>query len=174
MEYGHETGLISEDEYKTFTKKKEDIQKLTNKLMSIKLTPKKETNEYLESLGSSKLLDSITLLNLLKRPEINYEDIKQYIDEEFSEEVIEQVVINTKYEGYIAKANKEAEKMIEYENIKLSEDIDYTKVPNLAKEASQKLNQIKPISIGQAIRISGVNPADITMLLLYLKRNKHE
>ncbi len=174
MEYGHEVGLISEEEYKDFTKKKEDIEKLTNLLKSIKLTPKKETNEYLEGLGSAKLLDSITLLNLLKRPEINYENIKQYIDEDFSEEVIEQVVINTKYDGYIAKANKEAEKMIEYENIKLSDDIDYTTVPNLAKEASQKLNQIKPISIGQAIRISGVNPADITMLLLYLKRNKHE
>ena len=88
--------------------------------------------------------------------------------------MIEQVVINIKYDGYITKANKEAEKMLEYENIKLNDSIDYSLIPNLAKEAVQKLNDIKPISIGQALRISGVNPADISMILLYLKRNKNE
>ena len=84
------------------------------------------------------------------------------------------MVINAKYEGYINKENKEVEKMLEYEKIKLDEDIDYSKIPNLAHEAVQKLNEIKPISIGQALRISGVNPADISMILLYLKRNKNE
>ena len=174
MDYGHDIGLINEEEYIKFEDKKNNIKNLTSILKEIKLTPKKDTNEYLESLNSATLLDSITLYDLLKRPEIQYEHIKKYVEKEFSFDVIEQVVINTKYEGYINKENKEAEKMLEYEKIKLDDNMDYSKVPNLAKEAAQKLNEIKPISIGQAIRISGVNPADISMLLLYLKRNKDE
>ncbi len=174
MDYGHDIGLINEEEYIKFEDKKNNIKNLTSILKEIKLTPKKDTNEYLESLNSATLLDSITLYDLLKRPEIQYEHIKKYVEKEFSFDVIEQVVINTKYEGYINKENKEAEKMLEYEKIKLDDNMDYNKVPNLAKEAAQKLNEIKPISIGQAIRISGVNPADISMLLLYLKRNKDE
>lgn len=174
MDYGHDIGLINDEEYEKFEDKKNNIKLLTDILKETKITPKKEINEYLESLNSATLLDSITLYDLLKRPEISYEHIEKFVEKEFSKDVIEQVVINTKYEGYINKANKEAEKMLEYEKIKLSDDIDYSKVPNLAKEAAQKLNEIKPISIGQAIRISGVNPADISMLLLYLKRNKDE
>lgn len=174
MDYGHNIGLIDEEEYKEFKDKKNNIKLLTDILKETKITPKKEINEYLESINSATLLDSITLYDLLKRPEIQYENIEKFVEKEFSKDVIEQVVINTKYEGYINKANKEAEKMLEYEKIKLADDIDYSKVPNLAKEAAQKLNEIKPISIGQAIRISGVNPADISMLLLYLKRNKDE
>lgn len=174
MDYGHNIGLINEEEYKKFEDKKNNIKLLTDILKETKITPKKEINEYLESINSATLLDSITLYDLLKRPEIQYENIEKFVEKEFSKDVIEQVVINTKYEGYINKANKEAEKMLEYEKIKLANDIDYSKVPNLAKEAAQKLNEIKPISIGQAIRISGVNPADISMLLLYLKRNKDE
>ncbi len=174
MDYGHNIGLINEEEYKKFEDKKNNIKLLTDILKETKITPKKEINEYLESINSATLLDSITLYDLLKRPEIQYENIEKFVEKEFSKDVIEQVVINTKYEGYINKANKEAEKMLEYEKIKLADDIDYSKVPNLAKEAAQKLNEIKPISIGQAIRISGVNPADISMLLLYLKRNKDE
>lgn len=174
MDYGHNIGLIDEEEYKEFKDKKNNIKLLTDILKETKITPKKEINEYLASLNSATLLDSITLYDLLKRPEIQYENIEKFVEKVFSKDVIEQVVINTKYEGYINKANKEAEKMLEYEKIKLTDDIDYSKVPNLAKEAAQKLNEIKPISIGQAIRISGVNPADISMLLLYLKRNKDE
>ena len=174
MKYGHEIGLIKEEEYNKFNKKLSDIEELKEKLKSIKITPKEEINKYLDSLGSAKLYDSINLYELLKRPEIEYESIKQFINEEYSSDVIEQVVINIKYDGYITKANKEAEKMLEYENIKLNDSIDYSLIPNLAKEAVQKLNDIKPISIGQALRISGVNPADISMILLYLKRNKNE
>ena len=174
MKYGYDIGLIDDKEYKEFNKKIEDIEALSILLKSTKITPKEEINNYLDSLNSAKLLDSISLYDLLKRPEIEFKDVKRFIDEDFSPEVIEQVVINIKYDGYIAKANKEVEKMQEYERIKLSDDIDYSTVPNLAKEAAQKLNDIKPISIGQAIRISGVNPADISMLLLYLKRKNNE
>ena len=174
MKYGYDIGLINKKEYNKFEKKINNIEKLKLKLKEIKLTPKEETNNYLESLGSAKLLDSITLYDLLKRPEIEYNNIEKYIEEKYDEDVIEQVVINIKYDGYITKENKEVEKMLEYEKIKLSDDLDYSKVPNLAKEAIQKLNEVKPFTVGQAIRISGVNPAHITMLLLYLKRNKNE
>lgn len=174
MKYGREIGLINDKEYSTFEKKLSDIEELKEKLKSIKLTPKKEVNDYLEGIGSTPLYDSITLYDLLKRPEIEYDNIKKYIDKEFSSDVVEQVVINIKYAGYIAKANKEAQKMIDYEEIKIKDDIDYNKIPNLAKEAVQKLNEIRPISIGQALRISGVNPADISMLLLYIKRNYND
>lgn len=174
MNYGHEIGLISDLEFNKFNKKLSDIEYLKDLLKSTKITPKEETNQYLESLGSAKIYDSINLFELLKRPEISFNDIKNYLDEEFDKDVIEQVVINIKYEGYIVKELKEADKMLEYEKIKLSEDIDYEKIPNLAKEAIQKLNDIKPSTLGQALRISGVNPADITMILLYLKRNKNE
>ncbi len=174
MNYGHEIGLISDLEFNKFNKKLSDIEYLKDLLKSTKITPKEETNQYLESLGSAKIYDSINLFELLKRPEISFNDIKNYLDEEFDKDVIEQVVINIKYEGYIVKELKEADKMLEYEKIKLSEDIDYEKIPNLAKEAIQKLNDIKPSTLGQALRISGVNPADISMILLYLKRNKNE
>ncbi len=174
MKYGYDIGLINKKEYNKFEKKIKEIEILKEILKSTKINPTEETNKYLEELESAKLLDSITLYDLLKRPEIEFENIKKYIEEEFDKDVIEQVVINIKYEGYISKENKEVEKMLEYEKILLSEDLDYSKVPNLAKEAVQKLNEIKPINVGQALRISGVNPADITMLLLYLKRNKNE
>ena len=174
MDYGSEIGLLDKKTYDKFKKKMEDIDYLINLLKSTKITPKEEVNSYLESLESAKLYDSISLYDLLKRPEIEFSHIKKFIDEDFSDEVVEQVVINIKYEGYIVKANKEADKMLEYEKIKLSEDLDYSLIPNLAKEAIQKLNEIKPETLGQALRISGVNPADISMILLYLKRNKNE
>ena len=174
MNYGREVGLIDDLTYLNFKNKLEEIDKLKNLLKSIKLTPKEETNEFLKSLDSAILYDSISLFDLLKRPEISYENIEKFVSEKFSNDVIEQVVINIKYDGYINKANKEALKMLEYEKIKIDENLDYSVVPNLAKEAIQKLNEIKPLSVGQAIRISGVNPSDISMLLLYLKRSNNE
>ena len=174
MNYGNEIGLLDKDTYDKFKKKMSDIDYLINILKSTKITPKEEVNIYLESLESARLYDSISLYDLLKRPEIEFNNIRKFLDEDFSDEVIEQVVINIKYEGYIVKANKEAEKMLEYEKIKLDDKIDYSLIPNLAKEAIQKLNEIKPATLGQALRISGVNPADISMILLYLKRNKNE
>jgi len=173
--YGHDIGLVSDREYSLFEKKLSDISELEEKLRINKITPKKEINDYLTSLNSTPLLDGITLYNLIKRPEISIKDVLKFIDFEYSDEVLEQVEINIKYEGYIKKAVQEAEKMLEYENIKMPEDIDYSKVINLASEARQKLNDIRPISVGQAMRISGVNPSDITMLLMHLKKeNKDE
>ena len=172
LEYGHDVGLIDEEHYKMFIDKKNNINKLTNELKSFILNPNKETNEYLVSINTPAIVTTSSLYDLLKRPEIEINHLKKYIDLDYDKEVLEQVSINVKYEGYIKKALKEAEKMAEYDEIKIPEDIDYNLVHNIAKEAKQKLSEIRPTSIGQAMRISGVNPADITMLMVYLKRNK--
>ena len=174
MNYGREIGLIDDEVYEKFKNKVANIEILTELLKNTKITPEADINNYLESIGSTIIYDSINLYELLKRPEIEFSNISKFLNKKFDDEVIEQVVINIKYEGYISKALREAKKMLEYEKIKINENIDYNNVPNLAKEAIQKLNEIRPVSIGQALRISGVNPSDISMLLLYLKRNYNE
>ncbi len=171
-DYGHAIGLVSDEEYSKFQEKLKKIKELEEELKAKKLTPKKEINEFLISLNSSTLLDSITLYDLVKRPEIRIDDISKYLDNTYDLEVREQVEISIKYEGYIKKANQEAEKMLEYENIKIPSNIDYDRVINLASEAKQKLKNVLPTTLGQAMRISGVNPSDITMLTMYLKKEK--
>jgi len=171
-DYGYEIGLVNEEKYKKFETKKYEIQQLINLLQSNKITPIKETNEYLESIGSTKLLDGITLYDLLKRPEINIDTLRHFIEIDYTDEVIEQVEIQVKYEGYIKKASREAEKMLDLEKVKIPEDINYDNVHNLASEARQKLSSIRPTTIAQASRISGVNPADISILMVYLKKEK--
>ena len=173
-DYGYQVGLINEEQYQLFNKKKQDIETVYKILKENKVTPKKEVNEYLSSIDSSTLKDGITLYDLLKRPEISIENIKHFIKLDYDDEVLEQVEINTRYQGYIAKANKEAEKMLDLENKKIPDDIDYDKIPNIASEARQKLNEIKPTTIAQALRISGVNPADISILMVYLKRRGND
>ena len=168
--YAEKYGLIEEEEYKKFQQKERNIQKLENKLKENKLKPSEEVNAELLKIGSSIIKDGITFFNLLKRPEITISFIKKFINIDDNEEVIEQVVINSKYEGYINKAYREAEKMIRLENKKIPKNIDYNKIQNLASEARQKLNEVRPTSIGQAIRISGVNPSDVSILMVYLKK----
>lgn len=169
-DYGYQVGLVDEKRYNKFNHKKKEIKKLTEFLKRTKLTPKLETNEYLKTIGTPNLKDSITLYNLLKRPEVKIENITKFLDKEYSLEVLEQVEINIKYEGYIKKAVYEANKMVDLDNKKIPADIDYDKIHNLASEAKQKLKQIKPTSIGQALRISGVNPADISLIMVYIKK----
>lgn len=172
-DYGYQVGLISEDRYKRFKDKKKKILELEKILKDKKITPTKETNRYLNSIGTTPLKDGITLYDLLKRPEITFENIEHFIDIDYSEEIKEQISINNKYAGYIVKANKEASKMVDLDNKKIPVDIDYDKIHNLASEAKQKLKTIRPTSIGQAIRISGVNPADISLIMVYLKKEYH-
>ena len=169
-EYGYQVGLIDEERYKKFKEKEQKIEALVQKLKEVKITPTKATQEKLEKLNTSLLNDGIYLYDFLKRPEIKINDLKIFTEIEEDEEILEQVEIIAKYEGYIKKANKEAEKMLHLENMKIPEDIDYDKVSNLASEALQKLKDIRPTSIGQASRISGVNPADISILTVYLKK----
>ena len=172
--YGHDVGLISEEKYQQFKQKLKDIDNLFELLKETRITPKQQTNDYISSIGSTPLKDGMSLYDFLKRPEIKINDLEHFVDMPYSKEVKEQVEINIKYEGYIKKSNKEAEKMLSLEEKIIPETIDYDKVPNLASEARQKLSEIKPTTLGQATRISGVNPADISILMVYLRRNKYE
>ena len=173
-EYGYQVGLIDDERYEKFKNKKQGILDFTNKLEEIRITPKKETNEYLEQIGTTPLKDGISLYDFLKRPEITLEHISHFVELPEDKEVQEQVEINIKYEGYIKKSLREAEKMLSLEEKKIPKTIDYSKIPNLASEARQKLTEINPTTIGQASRISGVNPADISILMVYLRRNNNE
>lgn len=169
-DYGYNIGLIDKQRYEKFIDKKKNIENLINYLKNNKLTPTIEVNEYLASINSTPLKDGITLYDLLKRPEISIENIRNFYEINYESDVIEQVEISIKYEGYIKKACKEAEKMVDLDNKKIPEDINYDKIHNLASEARQKLKEIRPTSIGQALRISGVNPADISILMVYIKK----
>ena len=174
-EYGYQVGLVSEEKYKKFLNKKEAIALEKERLSMIKITPKGNTNEYLLSIPSSPLKDGITAIDLLKRPEITYTHIHNLIDEknvDISKEVIEQVEIQVKYEGYINKALQQVEKLRKVEEKKIPISIDYDDVPNLAIEAKQKLKDVRPLTIGQASRISGVNPADISILMVYIESGR--
>ena len=171
-EYGHEIGLINEEKYQRFKQKKQDIENLLTYLKNNKITPQEKN--FLEKLNTSPILNGISLYEFLKRPEININNLNKVLnlDLNYQDEVIEQVEIFVKYEGYIKKALKEAEKLKQMENVKIPYNLNYQEVPNLASEARQKLNQIKPLTLGQASRISGVNPSDIAILSIYLKRIK--
>ena len=156
------------NEYQKLIDKKNKINEMIDYLKSNKLTPK--NNEFLKSMGSTELKDGITLYNILKRPEISVSKLKQIIDIPFKDDVIEQVEINVKYEGYIKKAQEEADKMVDLDNKLIPDDINYDNIHNLASEAKQKLKEVKPTSLGQALRISGVNPTDISLIMIYLKK----
>ena len=171
-EYGHDVGLISDDRYQRFLQKKTDIEALIQLLQDTYITPTKDIVQFLEDHQLTNIKGKTSLHDLLKRPDMNIQLIKELypLHIEFDSEVEEQAEINIKYSGYIDKAIKEANKLKREENIKIPKDINFDDVPNLALEARSKLNQIKPLTISQATRISGVNPSDIQMLLIYLKR----
>jgi tRNA uridine 5-carboxymethylaminomethyl modification enzyme len=169
----YEVGLINDEKYNKFKEKVSKIEELTNLLKEKRVTPKQETNDYLLSINTTKLKDGISLYDLLKRPEITMDHIEHFVEIPYDNEIKEQVYINIKYEGYIVKANREAEKMLDLDSKKIPEDINYDNIKNLASEARQKLKEVEPTSIGQALRISGVNPADISLLMIYLKKEYH-
>lgn len=168
---GYEVGVVGDKQYNNLIILQNDITDLKEKLNNLRFSPKHEINVELEAMGSSKLWEGISALELLKRPEINIEFILKYINENnYSSKAKKSVEIEVKYDGYITKAKKQAEKFIKLENKKIPDKIDYSKVSNLALEAQQKLEEIRPASIGQAQRISGINPSDIQNLLMYLKK----
>lgn len=175
-EYGYEYGLISKERYNKFKEKREKIRKLTELLNKTYLGKNSEVNEYLEELGFLRLENGLTASEILKRNGVKYLRLKKYLDipEDLTLSHLgeEQLEISIKYEGYIKEQRKEAEKLRKFEEVKLRDDIDYLHMDGLALEARQKLNAIQPRTIGQASRVSGVNPADITNLILYLKRDK--
>lgn len=169
---GYRIGLIPEGRYQRFLAKKEQIEAEIERLNTTKARPVDQTQAILAEAGSVQLTNSIPLADLLRRPEITYEHITRMAppEQELGEEVKEQVEIQIKYSGYIEKQLQHIEKQKNMENKRLSETLEYDKIPGLATEARQKLTHIRPLTIGQASRISGVNPADISILLVYLEQ----
>ena len=168
---GKEIGLISDERYEKYLLKQKKEQELMNLLKKNKITPKQDVLEYLEKVNSSTLKDGISLYDLLKRPEIKMENIEHFVNlDEYEKEIKENVEINIKYEGYINKVNKEIIDYNKLESKKIPSDIDYDKIINLASEAKQKLKEVRPVTLAQALRISGVNPIDISLLSIYIKK----
>ena len=164
-EYGHKVGLINGDKYEKFLDKKNNIEKLKEELKEIKVTVDQEKRRV-----------TTTVYDYLKTPNIKLDEIiKNFnLNLNYPQDVVEEVEIQIKYDGYIKKVCREADKMLKQEEKQIPIDIDYDKIPNLASEARQKLKEVKPLTIAQAIRISGVNPADISILLVYLRKYYNE
>jgi tRNA uridine 5-carboxymethylaminomethyl modification enzyme len=172
-EYGYQVGLIEDERYQSFKLKLHKIDDLKDQLKEVFINPNKEVNDYLQSVNSVDLKEKASLYTLLRRPEIKIGHMEKWLDlSSYDQYVQEQVEIDIKYEGYIKKALKQAEKLLRMEDHKIPVNTDYNSIANLALEAKEKLSKIKPLTIGQASRISGVNPADISILLIYLKSNK--
>ena len=168
--YAHDIGTINEEQYNRLIDKEEKIKELTKYLQENTLHLTEDVIKVFESNNINVPLTGLNYYDLLKRPEITMKFIENFIEINYLNEVKEQVEINAKYDGYIKKAYKEVEKLSRLEEKQIPEDIDYKKVTNLASEARQKLEKIRPKTIAQASRISGVNPVDISVLTIYLKK----
>ncbi|MTH54162.1 tRNA uridine-5-carboxymethylaminomethyl(34) synthesis enzyme MnmG [Bacillus mangrovi] len=173
-EKGHRIGLISEDRYQRFTDKKAAIEAEKERLSKAMLKPSEAVQEMIRSTGGSELKDGIRAADLLKRPEVNYSHIAAVAPADVSvdPDVSEQVEIQIKYEGYIDKSLQQVDKLKKMENKKIPENIDYDAINSLASEARQKLKEVRPLSMAQASRIAGVNPADISILLVYIEQGR--
>ena len=171
IKYGYYIGLISEERYNRYLSKINAISEEKERLSEIRITPKQNINSYLESINSPLLEGGVSAIELMKRPEGTYFDIVKMVDLEnpLDYELGEQLNIEVKYEGYIQKAYRDAMKLQKLETMKIPEDIDYYQIHNLANEAKEKLTKVKPMNLSQASRISGVNPSDISILIVYLE-----
>ena len=170
-EIGYKAGLVTEERYQKFITRKNNVENEVNRLKELQITNKKEVNEFLISMGSVELKKPISFYELIKRPELDYFNLVELDPErpDYDEDIGEQINIITKYEGYISSQLDQVKQFRKFEKKLIPEDIDYAEVKGLRTEAIQKLSNIKPISIGQASRISGVSPADISVLLIYLE-----
>lgn len=166
----YDIGMISEEQIAKLNKKVNDIESIKKYMKETKLKITEEVRKEFEKNNYQVPTASLSLEQLIKRPEINMDFLSKLIEIPYSDEIKEQVSINLKYEGYIAKSYKEAEKMLKLEKKQIPEDINYDDIKNIASEARQKLKEVRPTTIAQAIRISGVNPADISILSVYLKK----
>lgn len=171
---GYEIGLISEERYNKFLRKQEQKKAEIKRLKSTVIAPTEEVNNILVSRETSEITTGVRLIDLLKRPQLGYEELKSVdVDRpELDPNIFEQVEIEIKYEGYIQKQLKQVEQMRKLETKLLPKNFDYREIKGLRLEAQEKLNKIKPLNIGQASRISGVSPADISVLLIWLAQNK--
>ena len=173
-EIGHEVGLISDERYNGLLKKREMIKDEIDRLLNTTIGASQNVQTFLENHESTPLKSGTTLAELLKRPELSYDKLKDIDDDrpDLSDDVTEQVNIELKYDGYIKRQMRQVEQFNKLEKKKIPEDIDYHNVYSLRKEAEQKLSEIRPTSVGQASRISGVSPADISVLLVYLESGR--
>ena len=170
--YGYQVGLISQEDYDYVCYKEEMVTKEAKRMRETKVGASKEVQDFLISVGSPKLKTAASFAELISRPELTY-NLLSVIDperEELPDDIIEQISINVKYDGYIARQKKQVEQFKKIENKKIPEDIDYDEVKSLRIEARQKLKKFRPVSIGQASRTSGVSPADISVLMVYLEQ----
>ena len=173
IKYGYENKLISEERYQKYLSKMDKIHELKQYLKEAKVLKSSGINEYLESIGYPNQDASFNAYELIRRPNVELSKVLDYMNVEYDLEIAKQVEIEVKYEGYIEKARREAQRMLKMDNIKLPDDIDYLHFDNLALEARQKLDKIRPHSLGQASRISGINPSDIQVLAIYLKQRNN-
>ena len=175
-EIGYDVGLISKERYEKFLEKKRKIEKEIDRVEKTVIKPTETVNEFLEKNNSSKISSGVKLADLLRRTELNYELLKEIDEnrEEIPEDVAEEDEIEVKYKGYIKLQQNQVEKFKKLETKKLPEDINYESIKGLRLEARQKLNQIRPSSVGQASRISGVSPADISVLLIFLEQQRKD
>ncbi len=172
---GHKFGLISDERYQKFLKRKETLEKETERIKKATVYPSEELNRMLESKGTSPITQGVKFIELLKRPQIDYRDLGKFDENapELEHDIIDKLEINIKYEGYIKTQTEKIKQMKRLEEKKLPTDIDYKTISGLRLEAQEKLNKYKPLNIGQAGRISGVNPADVSVLLIWLSGRKH-
>ncbi|MFC5601661.1 tRNA uridine-5-carboxymethylaminomethyl(34) synthesis enzyme MnmG [Sporosarcina koreensis] len=173
-EIGYKLGLISEERHEKFLLKKQQIEEEIERLRKVTIKPSEAVQEIIRESGGTELREPMKAADLLKRPEMKYEQIITVVpaEEEKSDEVAEQVEIFIKYEGYIEKSMQQVERMKKMENKRIPENIDYNAISGIAKEAKANLSAVRPLSIAQASRISGVNPADISILLVYIEQGK--
>lgn len=171
-EYGHKIGLINEERYQKFLNKKQKIEELKQLLANLKVKDYPDLLTYTKEKNMSENINHLTLIEYLKRPDVKLIEISKILNIEESFEVLQQVEIQIKYEGYIKKQLKDAQEQAKLENFYLPNNLDYNKIDHLALEARQKLQEIKPETLGQASRISGVNPSDINALLIHLRLGK--
>ncbi|GKU83880.1 tRNA uridine-5-carboxymethylaminomethyl(34) synthesis enzyme MnmG [Niallia sp. NCCP-28] len=171
---GAKIGLISKERFRKFSEKKQQIETEKQRLKEIILKPSEQVQQIIKEQGGSELKDGIRAADLLRRPEMNYSHIHSLVPSDvlLTDEIMEQVEIQIKYEGYIEKSLQQVERLKKMENKKIPENIDYDAISSLATEAKQKLKTVRPLSIAQASRISGVNPADISILLVYLEQGR--
>lgn len=173
---GYDIGLVTKEKYERYLYRKENIEKELKRIKEIKINPTAENNEILERLGTTPIKNTQTLEELIRRPELGYEAVKEFDPErpELRRDIIEQVEIEIKYSGYIKKQNIQINQFKKLEKRYLEKDLNYEEVQGLRNEAREKLTKIRPESIGQAARITGVSPADINVLLIYLERKRRE
>ncbi len=175
-ELGYKVGLVKEDRYNKFLNRKKNVENEIERLRNMQITGKREINEFLLEKGSTELKKPISLYELIKRPELDYFKVEPLDDKRpsLSDDEKEEINIIAKYEGYINKQLEQVEQFKKYEDRLIPKSINYLDIKGLRLEAIQKLEKIKPINIGQASRISGVSPADISVLLIYMERKNRE